>query len=215
MDWNGSHRIPAQCGKCQGSGTQKGRRTLEEKTTTTGRKATATTTKEGTKNIGKGEWFKIVSSNGGNNNATTDDDRTYYYEVFPSNKVELGLWMESERLLHPIIGQDGVDTQNEVVKEEKLAENAEELGKVFREELEKIESDMVELIRGRGLLNAVVIKPKNGKQAWDVCMALRDNGLLAKPTHDHIIRFAPTLVINKEQLLEAVGIIKKTLAEFN
>lgn len=74
---------------------------------------------EGTKNIEKGAWFKIVSSNGGNNNANTTDDRTYYYEVFPSNKVELGLWMESERLLHPIIGQDGVDTQNEVVKEEK------------------------------------------------------------------------------------------------
>ena len=74
---------------------------------------------EGTKYIGKGEWFKIVSSNGGNNNANTTDDRTYYYEVFPSNKVELGLWMESERLLHPIIGQEGVDTQNEVVKEEK------------------------------------------------------------------------------------------------
>jgi predicted Zn-dependent peptidase len=74
---------------------------------------------EGTKNIGKGEWFKIVSSNGGNNNANTTDDRTYYYEVFPSNKVELGLWMESERLLHPIIEQGGVDTQNEVVKEEK------------------------------------------------------------------------------------------------
>jgi len=74
---------------------------------------------EGTENIDKGEWFKIVSSNGGRNNATTDDDRTYYYEIFPSNKLELGLWMESERLLHPIIGQDGVDTQNEVVKEEK------------------------------------------------------------------------------------------------
>ncbi len=74
---------------------------------------------EGTKNIKKGEWFKIVPSNGGRNNATTDDDRTYYYEIFPSNKLELGLWMESERLLHPIIGQDGVDTQNEVVKEEK------------------------------------------------------------------------------------------------
>jgi len=74
---------------------------------------------EGTKNIGKGEWFKMVSSNGGRNNANTTDDRTYYYEIFPSNKVELGLWMESERLLHPIIGQDGVDTQNEVVKEEK------------------------------------------------------------------------------------------------
>ncbi len=74
---------------------------------------------EGTKNIKKGEWFKIVSSNGGKNNANTTDDRTYYYEIFPSNKLELGLWMESERLLHPIIGQKGVDTQNEVVKEEK------------------------------------------------------------------------------------------------
>jgi len=74
---------------------------------------------EGTKNIGKGEWFKIVSSNGGKNNANTTDDRTYYYEIFPSNKLELGLWLESERLLHPIIGQEGVDTQNEVVKEEK------------------------------------------------------------------------------------------------
>ncbi|WP_299004828.1 pitrilysin family protein [uncultured Tenacibaculum sp.] len=74
---------------------------------------------EGTKNIKKGEWFKIVSSNGGTNNANTTDDRTYYYEVFPSNNLELGLWMESERLLHPIISQEGVDTQNEVVKEEK------------------------------------------------------------------------------------------------
>jgi zinc protease len=74
---------------------------------------------EGTKNIARGEWFKIVSSNGGVNNANTTDDRTYYYEVFPSNNLELGLWMESERLLHPIINQIGVDTQNEVVKEEK------------------------------------------------------------------------------------------------
>lgn len=74
---------------------------------------------EGTKNIGRGEWFTIVSSNGGTNNANTTDDRTYYYEVFPSNNVELGLWMESERLMHPIINQIGVDTQNEVVKEEK------------------------------------------------------------------------------------------------
>ena len=74
---------------------------------------------EGTKNIGRGEWFKIVSGNGGTNNANTSDDRTYYFEVFPSNNLELGLWMESERLLHPVINQIGVDTQNEVVKEEK------------------------------------------------------------------------------------------------
>lgn len=74
---------------------------------------------EGTANIQRGEWFKIVTSNGGVNNANTSDDRTYYYEVFPSNNLELGLWMESERLLHPVINQIGVDTQNEVVKEEK------------------------------------------------------------------------------------------------
>lgn len=74
---------------------------------------------EGTENIEKGEWDKIVSSNGGSGNATTDEDRTYYYEVFPSNNLELGLWLESERMLHPVINQKGVDTQNEVVKEEK------------------------------------------------------------------------------------------------
>ncbi len=74
---------------------------------------------EGTENIKRGEWFKIVTANGGVNNANTTDDRTYYYEVFPSNSLELGLWMESERLLHPVINQIGVDTQNEVVKEEK------------------------------------------------------------------------------------------------
>lgn len=74
---------------------------------------------EGTENIKRGEWFKIVSGNGGTNNANTSDDRTYYFEVFPSNNLELGLWMESERLLHPVINQIGVDTQNEVVKEEK------------------------------------------------------------------------------------------------
>jgi len=74
---------------------------------------------EGTKNIERGEWFKIVSSNGGQNNANTTQDRTYYYEVFPSNNLELGLWLESERLMHPIINQIGVDTQKEVVQEER------------------------------------------------------------------------------------------------
>lgn len=74
---------------------------------------------EGTQNIGRGEWFKIVSANGGQNNANTTDDRTYYYETFPSNNLQLALWMESERMLHPIINQIGVDTQREVVKEEK------------------------------------------------------------------------------------------------
>ncbi|GAA0872574.1 pitrilysin family protein [Gangjinia marincola] len=74
---------------------------------------------EGTENIERGEWFNIVADNGGSNNANTTQDRTYYYETFPSNSLELGLWMESERLLHPVINQIGVDTQNEVVKEEK------------------------------------------------------------------------------------------------
>jgi ornithine--oxo-acid transaminase len=102
----------------------------------------------------------------------------------------------------------------EVVKDEKLADNAERLGKIFRDELRKIDSDMIELVRGKGLLNAVIIKPKNGKTAWDVCLAMKENGLIAKPTHDHIIRFAPPLVINEEQLMEAIDIIKKTLAQF-
>ena len=74
---------------------------------------------EGTENIARGDWFKIVSSNGGTNNANTNQDRTYYYEIFPSNNLELGLWMESERMLHPVINEIGVETQNEVVKEEK------------------------------------------------------------------------------------------------
>ncbi len=78
---------------------------------------------EGTKNIGRGEFTKIVNSNGGTRNANTSLDRTYYYEIFPSNKLELGLWLESERMLHPVIDQVGVDTQNEVVKEEKRTRN--------------------------------------------------------------------------------------------
>jgi ornithine--oxo-acid transaminase len=102
----------------------------------------------------------------------------------------------------------------EVVKDEKLAENAERLGVIFREELKKIDSEMVELVRGKGLLNAMVIKPKNGKEAWDVCLKLRDNGLLAKPTHGHIIRFAPPLVINEKQVREAANIIKESILSF-
>ena len=102
----------------------------------------------------------------------------------------------------------------EVVKNEKLAENAERLGKIFREELRNIKSDMIELVRGKGLLNAVVIRPKNGKQAWDVCLAMKENGLIAKPTHDHIIRFAPPLIITEKQLREAIGLIKETFKLF-
>ncbi|MBI9061463.1 MAG: ornithine--oxo-acid transaminase [Marinilabiliaceae bacterium] len=102
----------------------------------------------------------------------------------------------------------------DVVKDEKLAENAERLGQIFREELSNVKSDMIELVRGKGLLNAVVIKPKNGKTAWDVCVAMKENGLIAKPTHGNIIRFAPPLVINEEQLREALDVIKSTFAQF-
>jgi len=102
----------------------------------------------------------------------------------------------------------------EVIKNEKLAENAEKMGKLFREKLSEVKSDMIELIRGKGLLNAVIIKPRNGKEAWDVCVKMAENGLLAKPTHGHIIRFAPPLIINEKEILEAVEIIKKSLADF-
>lgn len=102
----------------------------------------------------------------------------------------------------------------EVVKEEKLAERAEYLGKIFREEMSKVKSDMIELVRGKGLLNAIVIRPKNGKEAWDVCLKMRDLGVLAKPTHGHIIRFAPPLVITEEQLREAIEIIKEAILSF-
>ncbi|WP_223033518.1 ornithine--oxo-acid transaminase [Hanstruepera marina] len=105
----------------------------------------------------------------------------------------------------------------EVVKEENLAENADYLGKIFRAEMNKyIEtSSIVNLVRGKGLLNAIVINDdEDSDTAWNICLALRDNGLLAKPTHGNIIRFAPPLVMTEEQLLDCVSIITKTLKEF-
>ena len=102
----------------------------------------------------------------------------------------------------------------EVVKKECLSENAEKLGNILRKELKSIDSDMISVVRGKGLLNAIVIEPKGGKEAWDVCLKLRDNGLLAKPTHGDIIRFAPPLVITENQLMECVEIIKKTILSF-
>ncbi len=103
-----------------------------------------------------------------------------------------------------------------VITDEKLAEKADKLGNIFREELKIMEKshEMVEKVRGKGLLNAIVIRPKEGSTAWDVCIELKNNGLLAKPTHDHIIRFAPPLVITEDQLMESVSIIKETLASF-
>lgn len=114
---------------------------------------------------------------------------------------------------NPIAAKVAV-TALQVVKDEKLAEKAEYLGKIFREEMTGFKSEMIELVRGKGLLNAIVIKPKNGKEAWDVCVKMADNGLLAKPTHQHIIRFAPPLVISEAQLREALQIIKASIASF-
>ncbi|MCF2874989.1 MULTISPECIES: ornithine--oxo-acid transaminase [unclassified Tenacibaculum] len=105
----------------------------------------------------------------------------------------------------------------EVVKEESLAENAERLGKIFREEIGAFteETDLVNSVRGKGLLNAILINDtEESSTAWDICIKLRDNGLLAKPTHGNIIRFAPPLVMNEEQLRDCISIIKKTISEF-
>ena len=99
------------------------------------------------------------------------------------------------------------------MRDEHLAEHAEELGQLFRSELAKIDSPFIELIRGKGLLNAIVIKPRNGIEAWNVCEQFAQNGLLAKPTHRHIIRLAPPLPITREQLMEAVAIIRRSLEE--
>ncbi|MBE0666670.1 MAG: ornithine--oxo-acid transaminase [Bacteroidales bacterium] len=102
----------------------------------------------------------------------------------------------------------------EVIREEKLAEKAERLGKIFRDEMRAVKSEMIELVRGKGLLNAIVIRPKNGKEAWDVCLAMMEQGVLAKPTHGHIIRFAPPLVITEEQLRDAIARIAKAIKQF-
>ena len=105
----------------------------------------------------------------------------------------------------------------EVVKEEKLAENAFKMGELFRNEMEKLidQTDLVSLVRGKGLLNAIVINDtEDSSTAWDICMALKENGLLAKPTHGNIIRFAPPLVITKDELLDCVSIISKTIKQY-
>ena len=102
----------------------------------------------------------------------------------------------------------------EVVRDEKLSENAYAMGELFRNEMERIDNPMVKKVRGKGLLNAVVTEPHGGKVAWDICLALKENGLIAKPTHDHIIRFTPPLIITRDQMMEAVGIIRETFAQF-
>ena len=101
----------------------------------------------------------------------------------------------------------------EVVKEENLVERAEYLGKIFREEMSKVDSPFIELVRGKGMLNAIVIRPYNGKEAMDVCKKMAEKGVIAKPTHRHIIRFAPPLVISEEQLRDAIKIIISSIKE--
>lgn len=104
----------------------------------------------------------------------------------------------------------------EILREEHLEGNSYHLGNILRAELKKLQqqTDVIAVVRGKGLLNAIIIKPKNNKTAWDVCLALKENGLLAKPTHGDIIRFAPPLVITEDQLWDCIGIIKKTILEF-
>ncbi len=114
---------------------------------------------------------------------------------------------------NPIAARVAV-TALEVIRDEKLAENAERLGAIFRQQLKSINAEMIGLVRGKGLLNAIVVTPKNGKTAWDVCVKMAENGLLAKPTHEHIIRFAPPLVITEDQIMEAVDIIRKSILAF-
>jgi ornithine--oxo-acid transaminase len=105
----------------------------------------------------------------------------------------------------------------EVIRDEELAENAQYLGEIFRNEMNRIigQSDLVVKVRGKGLLNAIIVNDSpDSDTAWRLCLALRDNGLLAKPTHGNIIRFAPPLVMTKEQLMDCVSIIERTIAEF-
>jgi ornithine--oxo-acid transaminase len=101
----------------------------------------------------------------------------------------------------------------DVIREEKLAENAEKMGEIFRSEIRSIESDMIETVRGKGLLNAVVIKADHPKSAWEICLKMKENGIIAKPTHEHTIRFTPPLVITEEQMTDAIGLIKKSFSE--
>ncbi len=102
----------------------------------------------------------------------------------------------------------------DVIVDEKLAENATRIGEIFRREMSAVKSEIIDLVRGKGLLNAIAVKPKDGKTAWDVCLRLKENGLIAKPTHEHIIRFTPPLIITEPEMMEAIEIIKSTFREF-
>ena len=114
---------------------------------------------------------------------------------------------------NPIAGKVAIAAM-EVIQKEKLAENATRMGELFRKEMREVKSEMIEIVRGKGLLNAIAIKPTRGKTAWDICLAMKENGILAKPTHEHIIRFTPPLIITEEQMREAIDLIKNTFASF-
>ena len=101
-----------------------------------------------------------------------------------------------------------------VLLDEKLSENATRMGNIFREKMSAFDSPLIEQVRGKGLLNAIQIHPVNGKHAWDLCLVMKENGILAKPTHEHTIRFTPPLIITEEQILEAIELIKKSMREF-
>ena len=102
----------------------------------------------------------------------------------------------------------------EVLIDEKLAENATRIGKIFRDEMKAFSSPLIEEVRGKGLLNAIQIKTFDGKKAWDLCLLMKENGILAKPTHEHTIRFTPPLIITENQILEAIGLIQKSMTDF-
>jgi len=101
-----------------------------------------------------------------------------------------------------------------VLIDEKLAENATRIGKIFRDEMKAFKSPLIEEVRGKGLLNAIQIKTIEGKKAWDLCLVMKENGILAKPTHEHTIRFTPPLIITETQMREAIGLIQKSMKEF-
>jgi ornithine--oxo-acid transaminase len=102
----------------------------------------------------------------------------------------------------------------EVLIDENLAVNATRIGQLFRDEMSAFNSPLIQEVRGKGLLNAIQIKPVEGKKAWDLCLLMMKNGILAKPTHEHTIRFTPPLIITEEQMREAIGLIQKSMEEF-
>lgn len=114
---------------------------------------------------------------------------------------------------NPLAAKVSLAAMNVLVNE-CLAENAEKIGQIFRDEMRAFDSPLIEQVRGKGLLNAIQIRPMKGRQAWDLCLVMKENGILAKPTHEHTIRFTPPLIINENQMREAISLIKKSMTEF-